>query len=133
MELRDAYLAVASHPENLQLFFDKALQRMRDFQDIPTDEIRGIRAPALVIVGDVDVVRPEHAVEEFRLLPHARLAILPNTDHMALMSRSEWLVPMVDDFLKCPDANNPITSGWLSIGVCRRAIGDRHTPINDTD
>ena len=75
---------------------------MRDFKDIPTDKIRGIRAPALVIVGDVDVVRPEHALEEFRLLSHARLAILPDTDHMTLMSRSEWLVPMVDDFLDAP-------------------------------
>jgi pimeloyl-ACP methyl ester carboxylesterase len=101
-ELRDAYLAVAPHPENLQMFFDKAVQRMRDFKDIPTDKIRGIRAPALVIVGDMDVVRPEHAVEEFRLLPHARLAMLPDTDHMTLMSRSEWLVPMVDDFLDAP-------------------------------
>jgi pimeloyl-ACP methyl ester carboxylesterase len=101
-ELRDAYLAVAPHPENLQMFFDKSVQRMRDFKDIPTDTIRGIRAPALVIVGDADVVRPEHAVEEFRLLPHARLAILPDTDHMTLMSRSQWLVPMVDDFLDAP-------------------------------
>jgi hypothetical protein len=30
-----------------------------------------------VIVGDADVMRPEHAVDLFRLLPHARLAVLP--------------------------------------------------------
>src|SRR5262249_48932458 len=28
-ELKEAYLAVAPHPENLQMFFDKAVQRMR--------------------------------------------------------------------------------------------------------
>jgi hypothetical protein len=33
-------------------------------------------------------------VEELRLLPHARLAVLPGTDHTTLMCRSEWLVPM---------------------------------------
>jgi hypothetical protein len=34
-------------------------------------------------VADDDVMRPEHAVELFQLLPHAQLAVLPNTDHMA--------------------------------------------------
>jgi pimeloyl-ACP methyl ester carboxylesterase len=98
-ELRDSYLAVAPHPENLQMFFDKCVRRMRDFKDIPTDTIRGIRSPALVIVGDADVMRPEQAVEEYRLIPHSRLAVLPGTDHMTLTSRSAWLVPMINDFL----------------------------------
>jgi pimeloyl-ACP methyl ester carboxylesterase len=49
---------------------------MQSFPDIPTAAIRGITAPALVIVGDADVMRPEHAVETFRLLPHAQLAVL---------------------------------------------------------
>lgn len=38
----------------------EAAQRMRDFEDIPDDEIRGIAAPALVMVGDADVMRPQH-------------------------------------------------------------------------
>ncbi len=101
-ELRDSYLAVAPHPENLQMFFDKCVRRMRDFKDIPTDTIRGIRSPALVIVGDADVMRPEQAVEEYRLIPHSRLAVLPGTDHMTLTSRSAWLVPMINDFLDAP-------------------------------
>jgi pimeloyl-ACP methyl ester carboxylesterase len=98
-ELREAYLEIASHPENLQSFFDKCVERMRHFPDITAETIRGITAPALIIVGDADVMRPEHAVELFRLLPHARLAVLPGTDHMALMRRTAWLAPMVDEFL----------------------------------
>jgi pimeloyl-ACP methyl ester carboxylesterase len=98
-ELREANLAVAPHPENLQSFFDKCVQRMRNFEDIPADSIRGITAPTLVMVGDVDVMRPEHAVELFRLLPNAKLAVLPGTDHMGLMRRTEWLEPMVSEFL----------------------------------
>ena len=98
-ELREAYLAAAPHPENLQSFFDKCVQRMQSFPDIPADAIRGIAAPTLVIVGDADVMRPEHAVELFRLLPHARLAVLPGTDHMALMKRAALLLPMVSEFL----------------------------------
>ena len=98
-ELRQAYLKTAPHPEQLQSFFDKSVQRMRDFKDIPTEQIRSITAPALVIVGDSDVVRPEHAVETFRLLPHAQLAVLPGTDHMMMVRRTEWEVSMVEQFL----------------------------------
>lgn len=98
-QLQEAYLAVAPHPENLRMFHDKAAQRMRDFRDIPEGALRGITAPTLVVVGDADVVRPEHAVETFRRLPHARLAVLPGTDHMQVTARTGWLVPMIEEFL----------------------------------
>jgi pimeloyl-ACP methyl ester carboxylesterase len=98
-ELRDAYLEVAPNPKDLQALFDKSVERMRNFKDIPDDAIRGIAAPTLLMAGDADVVRPEHAVELFRLLPHAQVALLPGTDHMTLMTRAEWIVPMVNAFL----------------------------------
>ncbi|WP_200944281.1 alpha/beta hydrolase [Lysobacter sp. Root667] len=98
-ELQEEYLKVAPHPENLRLFHDKAAQRVRDFKDIPAEAIRGIAAPTLVIVGDADVVRPEHAVDTFRLLQQAQLAVLPGTDHMKVPTRVDWLVPMIDGFL----------------------------------
>lgn len=101
-ELREAYIAAAPNPENLQTMFDKAVERMRNFQDISKDALRSITAPALVVCGDRDVMRPEHAVEEFRVLPNARLAILPGTDHMKVTARTSWLVPMIEEFL---DAN----------------------------
>jgi pimeloyl-ACP methyl ester carboxylesterase len=97
-ELREAYVKVAPHPENLQSFFDKGARRMRDFKDIPVQAIRAIGAPTLVICGDSDVVRPEQAVELFRLLPQAQLAVLPGTDH-GIMTRADWLTPMIDTFL----------------------------------
>ena len=97
--LRDTYLRVAPKPENLQLMFDKSVQQMRNFKDIPTETIRRIKAPTLVVCGDSDVVRPEHALELFRLLPHAQVAILPGTDHMNVTSRVSWLAPMIDAFL----------------------------------
>lgn len=54
---------------------------------------------ALVVVGDADVVRPEHAVDTFRLLQKAQLAVLPGTDYMQVTARVDWLVPMIDGFL----------------------------------
>jgi len=49
-----------------------------------------------------NIIRPEHAVEMFRLLPHGQLAVLPLTDHMTIVKRSEWLVSMIETFLDAP-------------------------------
>ena len=57
--------------------FDRDVARMTAFKDISAAEIKTIQAPTLVINGDSDVVRPEHALELSRTLPHAKLVILP--------------------------------------------------------
>jgi len=101
-ELRDAYLKVAPNPEELPSFVAKSVNRMLEFKDWRPEDIKSINAPTLVINGDADVVRPEHAVLMFRLLPHSQLAIFPGTDHMALMERSDWLVSMIEAFLDAP-------------------------------
>ncbi|MDD5763283.1 MAG: alpha/beta hydrolase, partial [bacterium] len=85
-ELREAYLRVAPRPEDLHTFFAKSVQRMRNFKGWTPGDIQSINAPTLVLVGDHDIVRPEHAVLMFRLLPNAQLAILPGTDHMTIVN-----------------------------------------------
>ena len=35
----------------------------------------------LIIVGDGDIVTPEHAVEMFRTIPGAQLCVVPNAGH----------------------------------------------------
>jgi pimeloyl-ACP methyl ester carboxylesterase len=74
--LQQAYLESAPRPD-LQRFFEKGRRRMIEFKDIPETDLRSIEAPALIVAGDRDVTRPEHAVELSRMLPNARLAILP--------------------------------------------------------
>jgi pimeloyl-ACP methyl ester carboxylesterase len=75
--LKDAFLKVNPDPAKLRAMHDKDAQRMRRFEDVPDEAVRGIRATTLVLLGDQDVVRPEHALELTRLIPHARLLILP--------------------------------------------------------
>ncbi len=81
----------------------------------PADAIRAIPAPTLIVVGDADVVRLEHAVEMFRLrgggamgdmaeLPASRLAVLPGTSHFVppgsgVLDRTPLLLEMVVPFL----------------------------------
>jgi len=75
--LREAYLKANPDPKGLQAMFERDVARMAGFEDIPDEKIKSIQSPALVINGDNEVVRAEHALELSRTLPKARLAILP--------------------------------------------------------
>jgi pimeloyl-ACP methyl ester carboxylesterase len=75
--LKDAYLEANPDPKGLQAMFDRDVARMLAFEDISDADIQAIRAPALVINGDAEVVRAEHALALSHALPHAQLAILP--------------------------------------------------------
>jgi pimeloyl-ACP methyl ester carboxylesterase len=112
----EAYAAVAPQPGNWPALVSKCNELDREFEGWPPEAVASIRAPTLVIVGDSDIVRPEHAVQTFRLLgggvegdtaglPDARLAVLPGTTHLTLVERSEWLVSMITTFLDEPGAS----------------------------
>lgn len=74
---KDAFLSVTPDPEKLQNMFNKDRQRMLEFQDWSDTDIRSIKKPVLVMLGDKDVVRVEHGFELAKLLPDATLAIVP--------------------------------------------------------
>ena len=99
--------------------FDAYLEKMKvlniDDQNISDDEMRSITAKTMVIIGDADGVKPEHALSMFALrgggdeeaaatgtlqqVPAARLVILPATSHIGISGQSEVLAPMVTAFL----------------------------------
>ncbi len=100
--LRDGYAKVAPDPKGWPTLIAKVVKQTVDFQGWPPEAMRSIKAPILVMVGDADVVRPEHAVEMFKLLPQAQLAVLPGTDHFAPLQRSDWIASMTKAFLDAP-------------------------------
>lgn len=74
--LQDAFLKVNPDPAKLKTMHDKDAERMRNFTDVPDAELRAIRAPTLIVIGDRDIVKPEHALELTHLIPNARLMVL---------------------------------------------------------
>lgn len=77
--LKTAYLKIAVDKTHLQVMFNKDRERMLLFKDWSDEDIRAIKAPTMLIIGDRDVVIPEHAVEMSHLIPNAELMILPGT------------------------------------------------------
>jgi pimeloyl-ACP methyl ester carboxylesterase len=99
--------------------FDAYVEKMKvlgiEDQNISDAQMRSIQAKTMVIAGDTDAVRLEHAVAMFTLrgggdeeaaatgaiakVPPARLAILPATSHISISAAVQVLEPMITAFL----------------------------------
>jgi pimeloyl-ACP methyl ester carboxylesterase len=113
-QFHDEYLRIAPRPEDFDRLFAKKAEMDRHTEDLSADDIRAITAPTLLIVGDSDLITPEHAVEMFRLLgggvfgdmppglPASQLAVIPGASHVSIASRAELIVPIVTHFLDAP-------------------------------
>lgn len=75
-----SFEAAQPDPAMRQRMFDKQVAMMRDFTDIPEAALRSITSPALVMVGDRDVMSIEHAASLARLL-RGQLAVFPGAGH----------------------------------------------------
>jgi pimeloyl-ACP methyl ester carboxylesterase len=75
--LQEAFLKINNDQAGLEVMHNRDRDRMLAFADWDDDAIRSITMPALVIAGDKDVIRPEHTLELYRMLPNAQLCILP--------------------------------------------------------
>jgi pimeloyl-ACP methyl ester carboxylesterase len=106
----DAYVRVAPDPGQWTTLVAKNIELDRSFEGWTADQVRAVQVPALLVIGDADIVRPEHTVEMFRLLgggvngdlvgiSRSRLAILPGTTHSGVVDRADWLGSMILDFL----------------------------------
>lgn len=96
-------------------------------QNWPAEQIRALTSPTFIIVGDHDIVRPEHAVELYRLrgggdtarasqpflteAPPARLAILPGASHIEVFGDPALLAAMILPFLD--DRTRPPPPGFF--------------------
>ncbi|MGW7726853.1 alpha/beta fold hydrolase [Streptomyces canus] len=97
-EMADTYAAVAPDPEHFQDFLAKVSAAAHAPLPWTAEDLRGLRAPTLLLVGDRDFVRVEHAAEMQQLIPDAQLAVLPATTHMSLMRRTSLLLPLLGEF-----------------------------------
>lgn len=101
-EMMDAYTAIAPHPEHFHDFMAKTSVAAQ-YEGWSQDELRGIAASTLLVFGDTDFIRLDHAVEMHGLFPDAQLAVLPGCTHMDVMRRRDLILPMVTDFLDRAD------------------------------
>jgi pimeloyl-ACP methyl ester carboxylesterase len=116
--IEEAYQRTAPNPDE----FPTLVEKLTTLDTTPyawsEDDIRAIAAPTLIVLGDSDGIRLEHALELFKLrgggvmgdlagMPASQLAVLPGTSHfvppgVGLLDRSDWLLAMIPPFLDAP-------------------------------
>ena len=110
---KDAYLKINPDTNALYTMYKRDVARMQSFQDISEEDIKAIKAPALIINGDNDVARPEHAVEMFRKMQHAKLAIFPG-GHGDYIGELTTVKPGQNEFPAIPIIEQFLNEGILS-------------------
>src|SRR5215212_9035308 len=107
------YARLAPNPEDWPTLIEKVKELERRFVGWPAEDVAAIESPTLLIMGDADIVRLDHAAEMIHLLgggvpgdfgdlPSDQLAVLPGTNHVGVMQRTDWLLPMIAQFLDAP-------------------------------
>jgi pimeloyl-ACP methyl ester carboxylesterase len=105
-----AYVRSAPDPDAWPRLVRKVTNLDRTFEGWSRQDIQSLRRPALLVIGDSDIVRPEHTMEMFRLLgggvigdlaglPASQLAVLPGTSHVGVLDRIDWMRSMISEFL----------------------------------
>jgi pimeloyl-ACP methyl ester carboxylesterase len=106
------YKRLAPNPDD----FPNLVLKLKALDTTPFSwDISGVKAPVLLVVGDSDIIRLEHAVEMVRLLGggvpgdmsgpgRSQLAVLPGTTHFmpsgsGVMDRADLVAPMIASFL----------------------------------
>jgi pimeloyl-ACP methyl ester carboxylesterase len=98
-EMKDAYARLSPHPEHFDEFMATMSSSAHDLEGWSDEQLAGITAPILLMLGDHDFTTVEHAALMLQLIPGAQLAVLPGTTHMDITRRADLLLPMLARFL----------------------------------
>lgn len=110
--------------------FPVLVEKLKVLDATPFDWGTGMKAlkhKTMIVMGDYDIMGPEHGVEMFRMRgggapalaaqgflsapPPARLLVLPGTSHIGIMAEAETVVAATVPFLD--DATPPMPAGFF--------------------
>lgn len=101
-QVKDPYVKVAPNPEKWPDLVRKIMAMGRSYEGFTHEQVKGIKCPVLVMMGDREGIRLEHAVEMRRTIPIAQLAVFPNADHFLLFMSPDKVMATLLPFLEAP-------------------------------
>jgi pimeloyl-ACP methyl ester carboxylesterase len=86
--------------EHYPVVVAKLAKMHREGPTLVVADLNRIASRTLVMIGDDDEVRLEHAIQLYRSLPDSELAIIPGTSHGLLVEKPTLCNTLIIDFLK---------------------------------
>ncbi len=75
---------------------------MEKYPNLTVEQLKQIKVPVLVVVGDHDIINHGQTMSMFSSLPHSQLFIVPGASHFAPAERPELINNEVLTFLSTP-------------------------------
>ena len=97
--LREAYERLAPRPQDWPNLVQRVFEQAVSFKGWTDEQLKAVTSPVLVMIGDQDIIPVAHANKLCKLFNQSQLAVLPRTDHLAPVSRAEWVAIMLGEFM----------------------------------
>jgi pimeloyl-ACP methyl ester carboxylesterase len=123
MFFREMYEAAAPDASHWSVVARKIVDMWRTEPRLSTQDLAGISAPTLVLVGDDDMMTLEHTISLYRAIPNSQLAIVPGTSHLVPLEKPGQVNHLILDHL----ANEPIET-LFPVRRARAAGATGHDP-----
>ena len=94
------YGRISPTPDNWPVFFNKVRAMWLTQPNYSAADLGKVRAKTLVILGEHDDITLRHGQEMARLIPGARLVIIPGAGHLVPLEKPVELNRIILDFLK---------------------------------
>src|SRR5207249_5168545 len=99
-ELSAAYIERSPDgAEHLEVAFGKGLAMASSEPTLTTADIARIAQPALVVVGDDDLITLSHTCSLYEALPQGQLAVVPAASHGLPLEQPDVVASLIVDFL----------------------------------
>jgi pimeloyl-ACP methyl ester carboxylesterase len=97
---RDAYAATSPDGvDHWPVVAEKLLAMWKSGPTLTVDDLRTIKAPVLVMVGDDDAITYESTISLFESVQNGQLAVIPGTSHIVPLEKPELVNRLLLDFL----------------------------------
>ena len=101
--IRDRYAERSPDgPDHFGIVFEKSKAMWAAEPTLTTDDLRRVSAPALVLVGDDDLMTLAHTASLYESLPMGQLAVIPGTSHGVVLEKPDLVSRLIEDFLLAP-------------------------------
>jgi pimeloyl-ACP methyl ester carboxylesterase len=98
-EMTEAYKRLSPHPDHFDEFLATLSGAATTLEGWSDEQLAGITAPTLLMIGDHDFTTVEHGALMLELIPGSQLAVLPGTTHMQITRRADLVLPILAAFL----------------------------------